>query len=189
MAYLCRNIDNASELKFWPGVMFSSQLEMYINELANVHSIHPDSLSVVLINCVAATLEFYVVLRVNSMNNKIPTNLFNIIVTRSCKFCFHALYLTQRIIHLAYGKSDLTKLLRDMLKAVVMHRPAKFRSNSQMITGNMVNPTLDETSKPGLMSGLDDSCRTIICDEADMTFAHVGLFLSDNGCRSAAEMK
>jgi hypothetical protein len=85
MAYICRNIDTASQLKFWSQVMFSQLLENYINVLANVHSIHPDSFAIVFLNCVAATLEFSYVLRANSVNNKIPTNLYNVIVARSCK--------------------------------------------------------------------------------------------------------
>jgi hypothetical protein len=91
MAYLSRNIDNASQLKFWPGIIFSSQLEQYIDDLADIHSVHPDSLAIILINCVAATLEFSFVLRANSLNHKIPTNLFNMIVARSCKFEFFCL--------------------------------------------------------------------------------------------------
>ncbi|CAF3700030.1 unnamed protein product [Rotaria sp. Silwood1] len=165
MAFICRNIDNASQLKFWPDVMFSSPVERYINELGDVHSIHPDSLAIVLVNLVAATLEFSYVLRANSISNKIPTNLFNLIVARS-----------------SYGKSDLTRLLRDMLKTVVLHRPTKFLSTSQIAVGSQVNASLDEMSKAGLMSGLDECCRTVICDEADMTFADVGLFLSNNAC-------
>lgn len=85
MAYICRNIDTASDLKFSPGILFSEKLEKYIEELADVHSVHADSFAVVLINCVAATLEFSFVLRANSIANKIPTNLYNILVARSCK--------------------------------------------------------------------------------------------------------
>ncbi|CAF3090668.1 unnamed protein product [Rotaria sp. Silwood2] len=117
MAYLIRNIDNATQLKFWPGVIFSSELEQYIDELADVHSIHPDALAIILINCVACTLEFSYVLHGNSLNHKIPTNLYNIIIARS-----------------SYGKSELTRLLRDMLKTVVIHRPSKFRSNNHVAT-------------------------------------------------------
>ena len=86
MAFLSRNIDNASQLKFWPGIIFSSELEKYINVLADVYAVHADSLAIILINCVAASLEFSYVLRSNSLNKKIPTNLYNIIVARSCKF-------------------------------------------------------------------------------------------------------
>lgn len=89
MAYICRNIDNASQLKIWPDVMFSPLLENYINQLADVHCMHPDSLAIVLVNCVASTMEFSYVLRANSITNKIPTNFYNIIVARSCKFQFY----------------------------------------------------------------------------------------------------
>ncbi|CAM4789040.1 unnamed protein product [Rotaria magnacalcarata] len=111
------------------------------------------------------------VLRANSISNKIPTNLFNMIVAR-----------------LSYGKSDLTRLLRDMLQTVVLHRPTKFCSTSQVAVGIQANPSLDEMSKAGLMSGLDECCRIMICDEADITFSDVGLFLSHNGCRASPEM-
>ncbi|CAF1078046.1 unnamed protein product [Rotaria magnacalcarata] len=171
MAFMFRNIDNASQLKVWSGVMFAPRVENYINILADIHSIHPDSLAIVLINFAAATLEFSYVLRANSISNKIPTNLFNMIVARS-----------------SYGKSDLTRLLRDMLQTVVLHRPTKFCSTSQVAVGIQANPSLDEMSKAGLMSGLDECCRIMICDEADITFSDVGLFLSHNGCRASPEM-
>ncbi|CAF1117834.1 unnamed protein product [Rotaria sordida] len=171
MAYLSRNIDNASQLKFWPGIIFSSELEEYINELADIHSVHADSVCIILINCVTATLEFSYVLRANSLSHKIPIDLYNIIVARP-----------------SYGKSELTKLLRDMLKSIVMYRTSKFRSSNQAAIGHQVNATLDEMSKAGLMAGLDDCYRTVICDEVDMTFADVGLFLSHNMCRTAGEM-
>ena len=85
MAFMCRSIDSASELKFWPGVVFSDRLEKYIVELADVHSVHPDSFALMLINFVAATLEFSYALRANISTNTIPTNLYNILVARSCK--------------------------------------------------------------------------------------------------------
>ncbi|CAF5144930.1 unnamed protein product, partial [Rotaria sp. Silwood1] len=122
MTFICHNIDNASQLKFWPDVMFSSSVERYMNELGDVHSMHPDSLAIVFVNLVAATLEFSYVLRANSISNKIPTNLFNLIAARS-----------------SYSKSDLTRLLRDMLKTVVLHRLTKFLSISQIAVGSQVN--------------------------------------------------
>lgn len=75
-----------------------------------------------------------------------------------------------------------------MLKIVASYRPGKFRSAVQGATGEEVNPTLDEMSRAGLMSALDDCCRTLVCDEADMTFSDVGLFLTNNSYRTAAEM-
>ncbi|CAF4844730.1 unnamed protein product [Rotaria socialis] len=171
MTFICRNIDQASKLKIFPGVMFSEPVESYIKELADIHSIHPDSFAIVLLNFVAATLEFSFVLRANSVSNKIPTNLFNIVVARS-----------------SFGKSDLTRILRDMLNTVVLNRPMKFRSTNQINLGSEGNPCLDEMSKAGLMSSLDECCRLLICDEADMTFADAGLFLSNNNIRTSAEM-
>lgn len=69
----------------FPGIMFPSDIDNYLESLADVHSIHPDSLSIVLLNCVAATLEFSFVLRANSLDHKMPTNLYNMVVARSCK--------------------------------------------------------------------------------------------------------
>ncbi|CAF1489565.1 unnamed protein product [Adineta ricciae] len=171
MAYINRNIDNASQLKFWPGIIFSSPLEQYVKGLADVHGLHPDSLAIILINCVAATLEFSYVLCANRSDNMISTNLFNLIVARS-----------------SYGKSELTKILRNMLKVVVTHRLNKFRKADQIVTGQNVNATLDETSKAGLLAALDDCCRTIVCDEADLTFADIGLFYLINTGRAQPDM-
>ncbi|CAM4831869.1 unnamed protein product [Rotaria magnacalcarata] len=119
MAFICRNIDQASKLKIFPGVMLSEPVESYIKELADIHSIHSDSFAIVLLSFVAVTLEFSFVLRANSVNNKIPTNLFNIVVARS-----------------SFGKSDLTRILRDMLNTVVFNRPTKFRSKNQINLGS-----------------------------------------------------
>ena len=79
-------------------------------------------------------------------------------------------------------------MLRDMLRTIVIHRPTKFRSNEQAVIEQKTNVTLDEMSKAGLMAGLDGCCRTVVCDEADMTFADLGLFLSCNTGRPAVEM-
>ena len=57
-------------------------------------------------------------------------------------------------------------MLRDMLKVVADHRPTKFCSTAQSAVGEQINPTLDEMSKAGLLSTLDDCCRTLVCDEA-----------------------
>ena len=184
---MSRNIDNASQLKIWPDIMFSSGVENYLGSLADVHSIYPGSLSVVLLNSVAATLEFSFVLRANSIDQKMPTNLYNMVVARSCKDNFCVLQ-SNRMYFVAYGKSELTKLLRGMVSSVVKHRANKFQSEHQILIDKPVNPTLDEMSKAGLLAALDDCCRTIICDEADMVFGDVGLFLSNNTCKPATEV-
>jgi hypothetical protein len=75
-----------------------------------------------------------------------------------------------------------------MLKTVVIHRPGKSRGSDHTNTDLPVNATLDEMSKAGLLAGLDDCCPAIVCDEADMNFADVGLFLSSNGYRPVAAM-
>lgn len=79
-------------------------------------------------------------------------------------------------------------MLRDMLKVVADNRPTKFCSTAQSAVGDQVNPTLDEMSKAGLLSTLDDCCRTLVCDEADMTFADSSLFLTNSSYRTSAEM-
>ncbi len=82
----------------------------------------------------------------------------------------------------------MTKLLRDMLTTIAIHRPAKFVPSKQGATSDEINPTLDEMSKAGLMSALDGSCRTLVCDEADMIFADVGIFLTTNSTRTSPDM-
>lgn len=75
-----------------------------------------------------------------------------------------------------------------MLKIVASHRRTKFRCAVQNIADDEVNPTLDEMSRAGLLSALDNCCRTLICDEADMTFADVGLFLTCNSYRTSTDL-
>ena len=70
--------------------MFSTQLEHYINQLADVHHTHADSLAIALINCVAATLEFSQVLRANCFKQPMHTNIYNLVVARSCKSRFNS---------------------------------------------------------------------------------------------------
>ena len=86
MTFINRNIDISSELKFWPGVIFTPELEEYVNKLSEFYSVHADSLAIILLNITAATLEFSQVLRANCPEKPIPTNLFNIIIARSCKY-------------------------------------------------------------------------------------------------------
>jgi hypothetical protein len=158
MTFLSRSIDNVSELTFWPGIIFPLDLEEYINEPANIYSIHADSFGIILINCVTVTIKFSHVFRTNSLYHKLHTNLYNIIVARSCKFKFVLLRNNLRIFDLAYGKSELTKFLRDMLNTVATYRPTKLRSSKQVTVAHPINVTLNEMSKAGLMTGLDD-CR------------------------------
>jgi len=44
MNYICRNIENAGQVKMLPRVMFSAQLAQYVCEMADIHLIHDDSL-------------------------------------------------------------------------------------------------------------------------------------------------
>ncbi len=68
-----------------------------------------------------------------------------------------------------------------MLITIAVHRPTKFVPSKQGATG-------DEISKAELMSALDASSRTLICDEADMTFADVRIFLTSNSTRISPDM-
>lgn len=86
--FVCRNIDAASKLRMLLCVMFSEGLGKYLEEMANIYSLHGDGLAIVMVNCVAATLEFSYVLRANSIDHEISTNLYNVIVARSCKLGF-----------------------------------------------------------------------------------------------------
>lgn len=59
MVFLTRNIDSANESKFWLGIILSEKLEDYVNELADIFSVHLDLLAIIFINCVASMLLFY----------------------------------------------------------------------------------------------------------------------------------
>lgn len=84
-----KNKDFSTCRTFWPRIIFSPVVEKHIDKLADIHSVHLDSLAVILMNFVATSLEFSFVLRTNSITNKISTNIYNIIVARSCKFLFY----------------------------------------------------------------------------------------------------
>ena len=66
--------------------MFSANLEKCISELSDIHFVHPDSSAIPLLNFAAAALEFSFVLQANCVSNKLPTNLFDMTVSRSCKW-------------------------------------------------------------------------------------------------------
>lgn len=88
MNFVCGNIDAASEVRMLPSVMFSPELAKYVETMAEISSVHDDALGIIIINCIAATLEFSYVLRANSVKHEMPTNLYNLIVARSCKLKF-----------------------------------------------------------------------------------------------------
>ena len=75
-----------------------------------------------------------------------------------------------------------------MLKTVVLYWSSKFQSASQVVMGSEASVSLDGMSKFGLMSRLDECSRTVICDETDMVYADVGLFLSSNAFRASTKM-
>ena len=86
---------------------------------------------------------------------------------------------------LAYVKSDLKRLLRDMLKTVILHRSSTFLLTSQVAMDSEVNANMDQMFKAGLVSGSDGCRRTVVCDEAGVIFVDVGLFLSNNAYRTS----
>jgi hypothetical protein len=75
-----------------------------------------------------------------------------------------------------------------MLTTVAIHRPTKFLSSGHAGVVDEINPTLDEMSKAGLMTASDGCTRTLVCDEADMTFSDVGIFLASNSNRTSPDM-
>jgi hypothetical protein len=80
------------------------------------------------------------------------------------------------LFHVAYGKSDISSLIRRILSAI--HRA----HGGDGIT----DLCLDEFSRAGLLSALDRCTKIFMTDEADMTFADAGLF---NGfAKPSAEM-
>ncbi len=67
-------------------------------------------------------------------------------------------------MYLAYGKSDITNLIRQVLHAICI------------ASEQVVDLCLDEFTRPGLMNCLDKCTKIFITDEADMVFADTGLF-------------
>ena len=65
---------------------------------------------------------------------------------------------------LAYGKSDITVLIRSVLETI---------SIDQDINEHL---SLDEFTRAGLMSCLDKCTKLFMTDEADMAFVDAGLF-------------
>lgn len=75
-----------------------------------------------------------------------------------------------------------------MLKIVAKYRPNKFRSTDQMANDSQMNPFIDEMTKAGLLNALSNCCRTVISDEADMSFAENGIFYSYMTSRGNSEV-
>ena len=78
---------------------------------------------------------------------------------------------------LAFGKSDITNLIRSVLHSIC-------EANEQSM-----NMCLDEFTRAGLMNCLDKSTKIFMTDEADMAFVDAGLFngfpkpSTENNCR------
>ncbi|CAF1574358.1 unnamed protein product, partial [Rotaria sordida] len=108
-----------------------------------------DSLSsaIALVNVIATTLDFSSVSRSSDGHCQIPLNLYNIVLARS-----------------SYGKSDITKLIRQVLRAVCD------------ANGQDFDLCLDEFTRAGLMNCLERCTKIFMTDEADMSFVDAGLF-------------
>lgn len=77
---------------------------------------------------------------------------------------------------IAYGKSNISGLIRKVLREIRLARGEEMD----------VNLCLDEFSRAGLINSLGNSTKIFLADEADIAFADAGLF---NGiARSSAEM-
>jgi len=67
-------------------------------------------------------------------------------------------------LYLAYGKSDITKLVRHVLHSIAA------------ANGTNGDVCVDEFTRAGLINSLDRSTKIFITDEADISFADTGLF-------------
>ena len=81
---------------------------------------------------------------------------------------------------IAFGKSEITNVIRGVLDVIRSIREAEEEQ------------CLDEFTKAGLMDALRKCTKIVITDEADMTFADVGLFhcspkpANENNCRGSS---
>lgn len=81
------------------------------------------------------------------------------------------------LVLVAFGKSDISSVVRNVLNFI------------RLTSGYEADVCLDEFTKAGLMDALKKCTKIVITDEADMTFADVGLFncfpkpANENHCR------
>jgi len=176
--FIYANILRAAELRLGPDVMFSDDVRKTIDAWCPVLRMDSLSSSIALLNIVATTLEFSSVLRSAGDRVHVPLNLYSMVLARSCMYLFilSVLLNVRFLFFQAYGKSDISNLIRSVLGSI------------RCAHGDDVDVDLclDEFSRAGLMNSLDKCTKIFMTDEADITFADTGLF---NGfSKPSAEM-
>ena len=86
LKFIHSNLLRAAELRLGPEVMFSEDLVNSVNEWCQVLRMDAISCSLALINIVATTLEFSWVLRSAGDDERVPLNLYMMILARSCMY-------------------------------------------------------------------------------------------------------
>ena len=175
--FIQKNMQLAAKIRIPTQAMFSAGVVGMLDEWQSYMRMDALCIAIALLNIVATTLEYSFVQRSADNRHRFPLNLYNIIVARSCML--ERLHLDSSWICLlvAYGKSDVSSLVRNVLSFI--------RSAS----GAAEDVCLDEFTKAGLMDALRKCTKVVITDEADMTFADVGLFhcfpkpANENNCR------
>ena len=178
--FIYSNMLRAAELRFGPDVMFSDGLRRTIEAWCPVLRMDATASSIALLNIVATTLEFSSVARSAGDRMHVPLNLYSMVLARSCMCESWYIAICRAcavfVFHVAYGKSDISSLIRSILSAIRCAHGAD----------GIGDLCLDEFSRAGLLSSLDRCTKIFMADEEDMTFADAGLF---NGfAKPSAEM-
>ena len=177
--FMYGNMLRAAELTVGPDVMFSDGVSEVVKAWSPVLRMNSVASSLALINVVSVTTGYSWVSRTAGDSKRIPLNLYTIILARSCMFCFVVLLLVNDCDVIAYGKSEISNLIRCVLQAIRLAR-------GEVGDGDLC---VDEFSRAGLLSCLQKCTKLFIADEADVTFADAGLFLgfprltADSNCR------
>jgi hypothetical protein len=123
------------------------------------------SSAIALLNIIATTLQFSSVARSSDERLNVPLNFYNMIIARSCNMMITPCAKSNAyFLFLAYGKSDITKLIRSVLGSICIAH------------GHYTDLCLDEFTRAGLINCLDNCTKIFMTDEADMTFVDAGLF-------------
>jgi len=165
LKFIYANVLQAAKLQIPINVIFSEGLATAIEAWEPTLRMEALASVIALINTVATTLDFSYVARSSDVRCHIPLNIYNIVVARSCmnmlifyadtSFCF---------IYLAYGKSDIAKLVRHVLRSI------------RIANGKADDLCVDEFTRAGLMNSLDKATKMFLTDEADISFVDAGLF-------------
>lgn len=92
LKFIHQNLLRAAELRIGPDVMFSEGLVKSVEEWCQVLRMDAVSCSLALINIVATTLEISWVFRGVGDAERMPLNLYMMILARSCTYdCFETL--------------------------------------------------------------------------------------------------